>query len=65
MYRELVRRHLDGAVSFRDVVTFNMDEYIGLPEDHPQSYHTFMRENLFNHIDIPDESLPHPRRQRP
>lgn len=54
MYRELVRRHSEGAVSFRDVVTFNMDEYIGLPEDHLQSYHTFMSENLFNHIDIPD-----------
>lgn len=53
MYRELVRHHSEGSVSFREVVTFNMDEYIGLPEDHPQSYHTFMRENLFNHIDIP------------
>ena len=55
MYRELIRNHSEGTVSFKDVVTFNMDEYIGLPEDHPQSYHTFMRENLFDHVDIPAE----------
>lgn len=42
-----------GALSFRDVVTFNMDEYVGLPEDHPQSYHSFMRDHLFSRIDIP------------
>jgi len=38
-------------------VTFNMDEYIGIPEDHPESYHTFMWENFFDHIDIPAENV--------
>jgi glucosamine-6-phosphate deaminase len=42
----------EGQLSFKNVRTFNMDEYIGLPAAHPQSYHFFMMENLFNHIDI-------------
>jgi glucosamine-6-phosphate deaminase len=57
MYRELIRLNREGTVSFAHVVTFNMDEYIGLPEDHPQSYHTFMRENFFRHIDIPRDNI--------
>jgi len=56
MYKELIRFYKEGIISFRNVVTFNMDEYVGIPEDHPQSYHTFMRENFFNHIDIPPEN---------
>jgi len=56
MYRELIRFYREGIISFKNVVTFNMDEYVGIPEDHPQSYHTFMRENFFNHIDIPPEN---------
>ena len=51
-YQELIRLHKEGKVSFKNVITFNMDEYVGLPEDHPQSYHTFMWENFFSHIDI-------------
>ncbi|MBO5805524.1 MAG: glucosamine-6-phosphate deaminase [Tidjanibacter sp.] len=51
-YKELIRLNKEGYVSFRNVITFNMDEYVGLPEDHPQSYHTFMKENFFSHIDI-------------
>ncbi len=51
-YKELIRRHKAGDVSFRNVVTFNMDEYVGLPEDHPESYHSFMWSNFFSHIDI-------------
>jgi glucosamine-6-phosphate deaminase len=46
-----------GQVSFENVITFNMDEYIGLPADHPQSYHTFMWENFFNHIDVKKENV--------
>ena len=57
MYRELIRLHREGLASFANVVTFNMDEYAGLPEDHPQSYHTFMWENFFRHIDIPRENV--------
>lgn len=57
MYAELVKAYKEGKVSFENVVTFNMDEYVGLPEAHPQSYHTFMAENLFNHIDCPKENI--------
>lgn len=56
-YQELVRLHKQGKVSFKNVVTFNMDEYVGLPEDHPESYHYFMYHHLFNHIDIPRENI--------
>jgi glucosamine-6-phosphate deaminase len=55
IYRELAKQCKEGKVSFANVHTFNMDEYIGLPESHPQSYHYFMAENLFNHIDIKRE----------
>lgn len=51
-YAELIRLNKEGRVSFRNVVTFNMDEYAGIPADHPQSYRTFMRDNFFSHIDI-------------
>lgn len=56
-YKELIALNKAGKVSFKNVVTFNMDEYVGIPEDHPQSYHTFMYQNLFNHIDIPRENI--------
>ena len=52
MYEELIKMCRKRKVSFENVVTFNMDEYIGLPADHPQSYHYFMQENFFKHIDI-------------
>lgn len=52
LYRELVRRNQSGKVSFKGVTTFNLDEYVGLPPDHPQSYRYFMNEQLFNHVDI-------------
>ncbi len=51
-YKELIALHKAGKVSFRDVVTFNMDEYCGIPQDHPQSYHTFMWTNFFSNVDI-------------
>lgn len=57
MYAELVKAYKEGRVSFKNVVTFNMDEYVGLPESHPQSYHSFMAEHLFNHIDCPKENI--------
>ncbi|KAJ1658557.1 Glucosamine-6-phosphate isomerase (Glucosamine-6-phosphate deaminase) (GNPDA) (GlcN6P deaminase) [Dispira simplex] len=53
VYRNLVKKYRSGAISFKYVVTFNMDEYVGLPRDHPESYHSFMWTNLFQHIDIP------------
>ena len=51
-YGELARLYEKGRLSFQNVVTFNMDEYVGLPEDHPESYHSFMWRNLFSRIDI-------------
>ena len=57
MYRALVKACQEGKVSFKNVVTFNMDEYVGLPVDHPESYHSFMFTNLFNHIDCPKENI--------
>ena len=57
MYRELIKLYTKNIISFAHVVTFNMDEYVGLPEDHPMSYHTFMWENFFNHIDIRKENV--------
>lgn len=57
MYKELARMCQEGKVSFANVVTFNMDEYCNLPEDHEQSYHTFMWTNFFSHIDIKPENV--------
>lgn len=56
-YAELVRMHKEEGLSFAHVTTFNMDEYVGLPQDHPESYHTFMWKNLFSHIDILSENV--------
>ena len=57
MYRHLIRLYEEGRVSFQNVVTFNMDEYVGLPEEHPESYHSFMWNNFFSHIDIKRENV--------
>ena len=64
-YQELVRLNKAGKVSFKNVITFNMDEYVGLPEDHPESYHYFMEENFFKHIDIPRENINIPNGNAP
>lgn len=57
MYRELVKLYKEGMISFKNVVTFNMDEYVGLEKTHSQSYYTFMHKNFFEHIDIPKENI--------
>jgi len=57
MYRKLIEMNKAGQVSFANVVTFNMDEYCNLPEEHPESYHSFMWNNFFNHIDIKPENV--------
>ncbi|MCL1786014.1 MAG: glucosamine-6-phosphate deaminase [Alphaproteobacteria bacterium] len=57
VYRELVKLCKAGAVSFENVVSFNMDEYVGLPHEHPCSYWHFMHDNFFNHIDIKPENI--------
>ena len=56
-YRELIRLHKEEKLSFKNVITFNLDEYYGLPADHPESYARFMRDQLFDHIDIPKENI--------
>ncbi len=57
MYQNLVKAYKEGRVSFKNVVTFNMDEYVGLAPTHDQSYHYFMHQNLFDHIDCPAENI--------
>jgi glucosamine-6-phosphate deaminase len=52
LYQKWIERHRAGEISFRKVVSFNLDEYCGVAPEDPQSYHYFMQENLFKHIDI-------------
>lgn len=53
IYRQLVGDFERGMFSFKQTTTFNLDEYVGLPEDHPESYHAYMRQHLFDRIDLP------------
>ena len=57
VYKKLIEMNKAGKVSFENVVTFNMDEYVGLPKEHDQSYWYFMHENFFDHIEIPAENI--------
>lgn len=57
MYKELIDLNKKGVVSFKHVVTFNMDEYVGLPDGHPESYYSFMWNNFFSHVDIVRENV--------
>jgi glucosamine-6-phosphate deaminase len=57
LYAELVRLRREEGLSFRSVITFNLDEYEGLGPSHPQSYRRFMEENLFRHLDIPEANI--------
>jgi len=57
MYKKLIELNKKGVVSFQNIITFNMDEYVGLPQDHEQSYHTFMWNNFFSHVDIKKENV--------
>jgi glucosamine-6-phosphate deaminase len=57
MYRELVRLHREEALNFSRVVTFNLDEYLGLAADHPESFHYFMRENFFAHVNVSSANM--------
>ncbi|KAA3613334.1 MAG: glucosamine-6-phosphate deaminase [Calditrichaeota bacterium] len=56
-YKKLIELYRAGKISFKNVITFNMDEYIGIAEDHPESYHYFMYNNFFDHVDIPKENI--------
>ncbi|BCL75084.1 glucosamine-6-phosphate deaminase [Jeongeupia sp. HS-3] len=56
LYKEIVKTYQQGLVSFKEVTTFNLDEYVGLPVTHPESYRSFMQTNLFDHIDIQSQN---------
>lgn len=56
-YAELIRRHREEGLSFAGVRAFLLDEYVGLPPGHEQSYHRFIRENFTSHVDIEDDSV--------
>jgi glucosamine-6-phosphate deaminase len=56
LYRELIRRHKEEGLSFANVITFNLDEYLGLTGDHPESYRKFMQDQLFDHVDLKPEN---------
>jgi len=56
-YKALIKLVKDSKLSFKNVVTFNMDEYVGLPRDHSESYHTFMFREFFSHVDIPPNQV--------
>ena len=56
-YKEIIRMVKAGELSFKNVISFNMDEYVGLPVEHPESYHSFMHRYLFDHIDEPAENI--------
>lgn len=57
LYRELVRLHKEDGLDFSQATTFNLDEYVGLPVTHEQSYHYFMHENFFKHVNIPTTNI--------
>lgn len=57
LYNELIRMHKEENLDFSRVTTFNLDEYVGLAPEHPQSYHYFMQENFFKHINIKPENI--------
>src|SRR5689334_2170479 len=57
LYKHLVRLHQAGSLDFSQVTTFNLDEYLGLPASHPQSFHHFMDENFFRHVNIPPGNI--------
>ncbi len=61
LYRELIRLHREEKLSFSNVVTFNLDEYYPIDGGHPESYQRFMREQLFDHVDVPAEQIHIPR----
>jgi glucosamine-6-phosphate deaminase len=65
VYRKLREAYRNKEISFRHTVTFNLDEYVGLPAEHPQSYLSYMNEHLFSHVDIPREHIHIPNGNAP
>lgn len=57
LYKELIKANQEKQISFKDVMTFNLDEYIGISQKHPESYYQFMMRHLFNHVDIDQKNI--------
>ena len=57
LYKNMIEDHKVNGTSYQDIKTFNLDEYVGLPLNHPESYYTFMHVQLFDHIDIKEENI--------
>jgi glucosamine-6-phosphate isomerase len=57
LYQRMVQDYKNNGISYQEVTTFNLDEYLGLPRDHKESYYTFMHQNLFNEIDLKEENI--------
>jgi len=55
IYEQLIKQHSEGKVSFSEATSFNLDEYIGIPQVHPESYYSYMQQQLFRYIDLPNE----------
>ena len=57
LYKRMIKDHTENGTSYKDIYTFNLDEYVGLPLEHSESYYTFMHKQLFDHIDIPEDHI--------
>ena len=57
LYKKMIEYHKNEGASYKDITTINLDEYVGLPVEHPESYYSFMHTNLFNDIDIKEENV--------
>lgn len=57
LYAELIYQHREEGLSFKNVITFNLDEYLGLDSSHPASFRSFMQRHLFDHVDLPPENI--------
>lgn len=57
LYKLMIEDHKENGTSYKDIITFNLDEYVGLPKEHRESYYRFMHDNLFNHIDINEDNV--------
>lgn len=57
LYQNMIKDHKENGTSYAEIKTFNLDEYVGLPKDHQESYYSFMHNQLFNHIDIKEENI--------
>lgn len=63
-YKNIIKAYNEGTISFKDVKTYNLDEYVGLPLEHPETYYNFMHTNLFNHVDVLEENVHVPHAEK-